>query len=123
MKRSKSLKLTLRERSALREYIAALVGTLPNEVETVILFGSKARGDSHQESDADVAVVLRGGKTPRLRYLAVSPSVPAIVKYGVDISPIVISGPAFHGGSPFVERIKKEGIELWSPGKNRLTAA
>ena len=38
-----------------------VVRALPDAVEDVILFGSRARGDAQADSDYDVAVLLRDG--------------------------------------------------------------
>ena len=53
------LKLTLDEQAWLDEYRKALDGAFPGIVEDILIFGSKARGDSGMESDLDVLVVLR----------------------------------------------------------------
>ena len=38
-----------------------VVRALPGSVEDVVLFGSRARGDAQEDSDYDVAVLLRDG--------------------------------------------------------------
>ena len=52
-------------RSALRELDRKLRERFGRKYLKLILFGSRARGDNVVESDADVAVVLRGGITDR----------------------------------------------------------
>lgn len=47
------------EQRALSEYKDFLLRRFPEQVEQLILFGSKARGDSVADSDIDVLVVLR----------------------------------------------------------------
>jgi predicted nucleotidyltransferase/plasmid stabilization system protein ParE len=41
-------------------YKQAVEAALPGMIETLILFGSRARGDAHAGSDYDVAIILRG---------------------------------------------------------------
>ena len=41
------------------EYKAQLLKLYGNELVELILFGSYARGDNHEESDVDFALVLR----------------------------------------------------------------
>jgi hypothetical protein len=45
---------------AVRAFMAGVVGQYP--AHRAILFGSRARGTAHDESDADVAVLLKGEK-------------------------------------------------------------
>ena len=45
------------------EYKENLQSLYPNELVELILFGSYARNDHHQESDMDFAVVLRDPET------------------------------------------------------------
>ena len=117
------MRLTRRERKALREYVSALAERIPNRLESVVLFGSKARGRGRSTRDTDVAVVVKGGRTPRLRMLVTEPTFEPIARFGVDLSPLLISSSAFRKGSPLIQRIKREGIPVWSRGRNLLPAA
>lgn len=49
------------EWAALQSFIQAIQVNYQNQVQMVVLFGSKARGDDSPESDIDVLVVLRNG--------------------------------------------------------------
>jgi predicted nucleotidyltransferase len=44
-------------------YKRAVEAALPGMIEALILFGSRARGDAHDDSDYDVAIILRDGVT------------------------------------------------------------
>ncbi len=50
--------LTPNDRAAVMEYIDRIRSRFPDRVLTVILFGSKARGDADVESDIDLLVLL-----------------------------------------------------------------
>lgn len=50
--------LTATEQAAIAEYIAHLRHHFADHVQAVTLFGSKARGDAHAESDLDLLVVV-----------------------------------------------------------------
>ena len=49
-----------RTRQAVSAFMTEVVGQYP--AVRAILFGSRARGTAHDESDADVAVLLKGAK-------------------------------------------------------------
>ena len=51
-------KLTFNEKKIISEYIRRMQKQFPKQISKSILFGSKARGDSHQRSDIDILVVL-----------------------------------------------------------------
>lgn len=53
------LKLTYNEQKALKEFKTALQKKFGPRLVLLQLFGSKARGDFHQDSDLDVLVVLK----------------------------------------------------------------
>ncbi len=46
------------ERDALRDFSAALRSRYGSRILRLVLFGSRARGEGHEESDVDVAVIL-----------------------------------------------------------------
>ena len=113
------------EQRALSEYKDFLLRRFPEQVERLILFGSKARGDSVADSDIDVLVVLRkrteptkagfypfGSADPTWREI-VGTTFDLLMEYNVNISPTVvgINEPEEH--SPLMTHIKEEGVELW----------
>lgn len=117
--------LTENEQRALDEYRNLLLRRFPGQVERLVLFGSKARGEATPSSDIDVLVVLdreekpsKGGfyplglTNPVWREI-VGMTFDFLMEYGVDISPTVISKSEYKRGSWLITRIKKEGMELW----------
>jgi len=52
-------KLTEKEKSILLEFKRDLLKKYPDEIIKIIIFGSKARGDAHAESDIDVLVIIK----------------------------------------------------------------
>lgn len=50
--------LTPNELSAIHEYTARIRHRFPNRILSVMLFGSKARGDADSESDLDLLVLV-----------------------------------------------------------------
>ncbi len=56
---AKTIRTEARTDPILKRYRAALDKIYGNEIDRVILFGSRARGDSQPDSDYDVAVFLK----------------------------------------------------------------
>lgn len=84
-----------------------------------LLFGSRARGAYRADSDADVAVLLRGPKQPLVKTMwAMSDlAFDVLLETGIDISPLPIwldewETPAKHANPDLVRAIKAEGIGL-----------
>lgn len=105
------------ERAALTEFIACLQNKHAGQIDQVILFGSKARGDFDAESDLDV-LVLADSDDWHLRDQVVTLSTPISVKHNTLISPKTI-GPVLYQKmrrfrSPLLTNIRKEGSILWT---------
>jgi predicted nucleotidyltransferase len=50
--------LTSQERQAVEAFVQALRQQYPDRIQQVLLFGSKARGDSHPDSDIDLLILV-----------------------------------------------------------------
>lgn len=86
-------------------------------VERIFVFGSRARGDSNENSDFDVVVIINASlkeirKTIKLlqdaKNLALND--PEDLIY---VNLIPISKQIFEKETELVKNIKKEGIEIW----------
>jgi antitoxin ChpS len=88
-------------------------------VQRIILFGSRARGTERSDSDADVAVLLRG---PRGHFLdtkldMVDVACEVLLDIDVHIQPLPIwedewKHPQSHSNSRLLQNIEREGITL-----------
>lgn len=91
----------------------AAEAALPGRVTRVILFGSRARGDAHEDSDYDVAVFIRDLESP---YDVIDTL--AALKYeqmldGVFIHPVPLRDPpAPEGRRELLGYIEQEGISV-----------
>ncbi len=84
-----------------------------------VLFGSRARGDFHAESDADIAVVLPGVLTSRTATAGVMADMAfdVLLETGVLITALPMSegefsAPATFGNPDLVRTIHREGVRL-----------
>ncbi len=108
--------LTDNERMALMEYLTRLQFLCGDRLLRVILFGSKARGDSHPESDIDLLVVVQGaldGLKESLGQLSYDIS----LEYGVVLSDFVVDERRYRWmrqhREPLLVEVEGKGIELW----------
>lgn len=116
--------LTDGERMALMEYLTRLHFLCGDRLLRVILFGSKARGDSHPESDIDLLVVVQGaldGLKESLGQLSYDIS----LEYGVVLSDFVVDEQRYRWMSqhcePLLVEVEREGIELWKSKRAELS--
>lgn len=95
--------------AAFRRGVEHLYG---DRLEAIILFGSRARGDSRDDSDVDLAVVLKGqaddplAEADRIMDAVFVPSMDA----GRVIQPLVLSDREFaRKESPVLRSVRAEG--------------
>jgi uncharacterized protein len=89
------------------------------DVDGAVLFGSRARGTFGPESDADLAVILRG---TRKRVLPVSldmadQAYEVLLQTAINLSPLPIwkedwNEPDRHSNPELIRTIKAEGLRL-----------
>lgn len=84
------------------------------EFERLILFGSKARGDFHKNSDIDLLAVVKKKGTEEKVYEEVARILSSL---GVYLSVKTLSLGEFKRlnalKTPFMENIQNEGVVLW----------
>ena len=100
----------MRHEKAIEEFVRKLKEKFGNRVESIVIFGSYARGENKEESDVDVLII---GDVKLDDVIDVA--YPIFLKYGVYISPIVMSRDYFEmlkaERTGFVENVLKEGIK------------
>jgi len=89
------------------------------DVQETFLFGSRARQTQHAESDADVAVLLRGesGKFIDTKFAMDDLAYEVLLETGVRIQPLPIwqnewSHPEQYSNPSLLLNIQREGIPL-----------
>ncbi len=118
--------LTPNERAALDKYVARLREMYGDRLVRVVLFGSKARGDSDAESDLDVLVVLNDGDW-RFRDEVALAAYEPMIEQGVVLSPLVVDVADYawwqEHHAPIYHNIRAEGIELWTKHPSPLSTS
>lgn len=109
------MQLTPDEQAWLEAYRHALTERYPGVVNQMMIYGSKARGDAHPDSDLDVLLILKNAaaalKRPlrRLGYnLAVAyDAVPSILAYTQDEW-----DRRKQSGSPFRQAVERDAVSV-----------
>ena len=97
----------------LRRFRAALDALYGDRIERVVLFGSRARGDAHEDSDYDIAVFLTD-LTDRWREVdRIVPLVTDILyEDGVFIHAMPHRAAAYDARTSLMGEIRRDGIDL-----------
>lgn len=91
----------------------AAEAALPGRVTRVVLFGSRARGDAHEDSDYDVAVFIRDLESPFGVMRVLSDLTYDKMLEGVNIQPIPLRDPPVpEGRRELLWYIEQEGVSV-----------
>ncbi len=98
--------------AALKERLVDMLGT---DLLSVVLFGSKARGDAEPASDVDIAIIVRG-LTPKIRDEILDRVAELEVEHLLPLSTLVLSADEFERLRRRERRlardIEREGVPL-----------
>ncbi len=98
------------------ELIWGLTDIFRNNITMIILYGSAARGDATEESDIDIAIVVRSqmDDVTRKRFLSWAADMDIRHERVFSIVDIEESNmKKWEDVLPFYRNVKKEGIVLW----------
>jgi uncharacterized protein (UPF0332 family)/predicted nucleotidyltransferase len=101
----------------LRRFCAALDEIYGDRIERIVLYGSRARGEAHAESDYDVAVFLKNLTDLREeRRRLVNLESELLDETGEDIQAIPFPAGSYGARTPLMHEIRLDGIDLGPPG-------
>ena len=101
---------------ALEKLIPGLQEIYGDLIDSVILYGSTARGTRTADSDVDVAILLRAGATKVMRDQMLDLVVDLELECGKVLSVLCIDYDKFAEWKdvlPFHKNIRKDGVVLW----------
>ncbi|GGF54555.1 hypothetical protein GCM10007301_12610 [Azorhizobium oxalatiphilum] len=104
-------------RESVRRFLERIGADFP--VAKAILYGSRARGDHGQDSDADLAVVLdapQGRLHPTMRAMA-GIAYDVFRETGILLSPLPVwrdqwAHPERHANPSLLDNIRRDGLEI-----------
>lgn len=93
-----------------RDDLVALYG---DRLERVVLFGSRARGDAHPDSDYDVAVFLKGMQSRWDEIDKIAEIQTDIIgDYGALIQALPYNEGAYNDRTPLMHELRLEGRDI-----------
>lgn len=101
----------------INELISGITASLSDNVVQIILYGSQARGEQQEDSDIDLAVILKRPMTNIEEDKLSDFIVDMNLKYDRVFSVVDINEDRFlkwKGTLPFYQNVSKEGVSLWT---------
>lgn len=107
------MKIQNRYRTPVAEFVRRVVEKYRDKIDSIILFGSVARGEAREDSDIDVLIVTKK-EDFRLRRAFVGIAFDILVETEENISVKAISKDAFEkqGTISFLRNVISEGAKL-----------
>lgn len=101
----------------MQQFASSLRKLLGNTLDSVIVYGSYARGDYSELSDIDVMILvtLTEEKIKKISDEISDMAFEYLMKFGVDISPVVTNIDHFNywvDNLPYYRNIRDEGVRL-----------
>ena len=102
--------------STLQGLVSGLLDIYGDRIVSIILYGSVARGTQSEESDVDIAVILKNGATRAMYDQMLDLVVDLELSCGKVLSVIRIDYDKFREWEnvmPYYKNIKRDGVVLW----------
>ena len=100
----------------LNEFVSGMIDVLGDAVEEIVLYGTVAKGTNTEESDIDIALLIKLPLNKELEEQLSDFVVDMNLKYDTVFSVIDIDYQNFkkwESTLPFYRNVKQEGIVLW----------
>lgn len=101
----------------MQQFASSLRNLLGNTLDSVIVYGSYARGDYSELSDIDVMILvtLTEEKIKKISDEISDMAFEYLMKFGVDISPVITNIDHFNywaDNLPYYRNVRDEGVKL-----------
>lgn len=106
-----------RNKELFQRLINGLQEAYGDQLISIILYGSFARGTNTKESDIDIAVLIKSLPSKEVKELATEKIVELELEYNQVLSVLNIDYVTFlkwENILPFYRNVKKEGVVLWN---------
>ena len=97
------------------DLISGLLTLFPDNIATIILYGSIARNEATPESDVDIAIIIKKEMDDAIKNKFINWAADLDLRYDRIFSIIDIEENLKKWGKvlPFYQNVQKEGIVLW----------
>jgi predicted nucleotidyltransferase len=110
---SQSVAVRPQDDPILVRFRCALEGIFGDRVERIVLFGSRARGDAHADSDYDIVIFLNDFTDRRQEVRRMVPLVTDIIEEtGAVIHPMPYRAGAWRERTPLMHEVRRDGVDL-----------
>lgn len=101
----------------MQQFAGSLRTLLGNTLDSVIVYGSYARGDYSELSDIDVMILvtLTEEKIKKIADAVSDMAFEYLIRFGVDISPVIANVDHFNywvDNLPYYRSVREEGVKL-----------
>ena len=109
--------MTTNIKEIMQQFADRVRGLLGNTIDSVIVYGSYARGDYSELSDIDVMILvtLTEEKIKKISDEISDIAFEYLMKFGVDISPVITNIDHFNywvDNLPYYRNVRDEGVRL-----------
>ncbi len=120
------MKIQKRYQKAVDEFVKRTLGKYKDNIDSIILFGSVVRGETREESDIDILVVVKERNIADMKEIY-GIAFEVSMEHSLDISPKVYAVREVLNrikiGAPFIKEVLKEGVSLYGEiGTGKITA-
>ena len=120
------MKLEKRYKEAVDEFLRRVLDKYRDKIEGIILFGSVARGETREDSDVDILVVVKEQNLADMREIY-GIAFEVSLEHSVEVSPKVYGEyevlKRLELGAPFINEVLHEGVALYGKiGPSKITA-
>ena len=105
------MKILDKYRKAVDEFVERVLDKYSDRIDSIILFGSVARGEAKEESDIDILVIWKGDEAEGWRAMT-GLAFDVLLDEEEYISVKVLGLEDLKAENPFIKNVMREGVKI-----------